>query len=52
MSALSDELSSLDSLPTPCLVLDADRMDRNITRLRAHLDGLGVGMRPHLSTLR
>ncbi|MFN3797658.1 MAG: alanine racemase, partial [Sphingobium yanoikuyae] len=52
MSALSDELSSLDSLPTPCLVLDADRMDRNIARLRAHLDGLGVGMRPHLKTAK
>ncbi|WP_303763385.1 alanine racemase, partial [Sphingobium yanoikuyae] len=27
-------------------------MDRNITRLRAHLDGLGVGMRPHLKTAK
>jgi D-serine deaminase-like pyridoxal phosphate-dependent protein len=52
MPALSDDPASLDSLPTPCLVLDADRMDRNIARLRAHLEGLGVGMRPHLKTAK
>ena len=52
MSALSDDPASLDTLPTPCLVLDADRMDRNIARLRGHLDGLGVGMRPHLKTAK
>ena len=37
-------------LATPCLVLDADRMDRNITRLKTRLQGLGVALRPHLKT--
>src|SRR4030095_8442789 len=32
------------------LVLDADRMERNIARLKARLDGLGVPLRPHLKT--
>lgn len=42
----------LGDLETPCLVLDADRMDRNIARLRARLDGLGVALRPHLKTAK
>ncbi len=42
----------LGDLQTPCLVLDVDRMDRNIARLRAKLDGLGVTLRPHLKTAK
>jgi D-serine deaminase-like pyridoxal phosphate-dependent protein len=42
----------LGDLATPCLVLDADRMERNIARLRARLDGLGVALRPHLKTTK
>jgi D-serine deaminase-like pyridoxal phosphate-dependent protein len=44
--------STLGNLATPCLVLDADRMERNIARLRAKLDGLGVALRPHLKTTK
>lgn len=44
--------STLDELATPCLILDADRMERNIARLRARLDGLGVSLRPHLKTAK
>lgn len=44
--------STLENLATPCLVLDADRMERNIARLRSRLDGLGVGLRPHLKTAK
>lgn len=44
--------TSLEALETPCLVLDADRMDRNITRLNNRLDGLGVSLRPHLKTVK
>lgn len=40
----------LQDLDTPCLVLDEVRMDRNIARLRAHLAGFGVVLRPHLKT--
>ncbi|KPF90662.1 alanine racemase [Novosphingobium sp. AAP83] len=41
---------TLDELDTPCLVLDADRMERNVARLRGRLADLGVGLRPHLKT--
>jgi D-serine deaminase-like pyridoxal phosphate-dependent protein len=43
---------TLKDLATPCLVLDAERMERNIARLRARLDGLGVSLRPHLKTCK
>jgi D-serine deaminase-like pyridoxal phosphate-dependent protein len=42
----------LGSLPTPSLVLDEGRMLRNVSRLRRHLDGLGVPLRPHLKTVK
>ncbi|WP_105404676.1 MULTISPECIES: DSD1 family PLP-dependent enzyme [Neorhizobium] len=45
-------VTSLEALETPCLVLDADRMDRNFKRLRSRLDGLGVSLRPHLKTTK
>jgi D-serine deaminase-like pyridoxal phosphate-dependent protein len=43
---------TLEDLATPCLVLDADRMERNIARLRGKLDGLGASLRPHLKTAK
>lgn len=41
---------TLRDLDTPCLVLDVERMDRNVARLRTRLDALGVTLRPHLKT--
>lgn len=43
---------SLKNVGTPCLVLDQDRMDRNVARLRARLEQLGTGLRPHLKTAK
>lgn len=42
--------TTLRMLETPCLVLDVDRMDRNISRLQERLGKLGAGLRPHLKT--
>lgn len=44
--------TTLETLETPCLVLDVDRMDRNVARLRNRLDKLGVSLRPHLKTAK
>jgi D-serine deaminase-like pyridoxal phosphate-dependent protein len=44
--------ATLHDLATPCLVLDADRMDRNVARLKGRLDALGVRFRPHLKTAK
>lgn len=35
---------------TPLLLLDLQRMERNIARMRGHLAALGVRMRPHVKT--
>ena len=47
-----DTGTRLGDLETPCLVLDADRMDRNIARLRERLVPLDVTLRPHLKTAK
>lgn len=44
--------TTLEDLATPCLVLDAERMERNIARLKAKLDGRAVTLRPHLKTCK
>ncbi len=43
---------TLYDLETPCLVLDATRMERNISRLRQRMSDFGVGLRPHLKTAK
>jgi len=47
-----EETGSLQTLDTPCLVLDIDRVNRNIERLQTHLSSLGVSLRPHLKTAK
>ncbi|WP_293855223.1 DSD1 family PLP-dependent enzyme [uncultured Alsobacter sp.] len=42
----------LAALDTPSLLLDEERMLANIERLRARMDRLGVGLRPHLKTCK
>jgi D-serine deaminase-like pyridoxal phosphate-dependent protein len=48
----TETAQTLETLETPCLVLDVERMERNISRLRTRLDGLGVSLRPHLKTAK
>lgn len=40
----------LTDLPTPCLLIDRDRMRSNIRRMAAHIGGLGPPIRPHVKT--
>ena len=42
----------LAQLETPCLLLDEAKLERNVARMRAHLDRLGVALRPHLKTAK
>ncbi len=39
-------------LPTPALLIDEERFDRNVARMNAQLAGLGVPLRPHLKTVK
>ncbi len=41
---------ALDDLPTPCLVLDRPRVQRNIDRMHDRAAELGVLLRPHVKT--
>ena len=41
---------TLNELDTPAALIDAPRLQHNITRLQQHLDGLGVALRPHVKT--
>lgn len=45
-------MPSLTEKDTPFLALDRARMDRNLARMRAHVEGLGVALRPHLKTVK
>ena len=51
-SPAGEHSQTLRTLDTPCLVLDAERMQRNVARLRGRLDGFGVTLRPHLKTAK
>jgi len=44
--------SEILALPTPALLLNVERVRRNITRLQSHLLSLGVPLRPHLKTAK
>ncbi len=43
-------IARLDSLPTPALILDLDKVEANIERMAAKAEALGVRLRPHLKT--
>lgn len=41
-----------DEIPTPALLLDLDRFERNVERMAAHAKRAGKGLRPHAKTHR
>lgn len=43
-------MSTLDDLPTPCLLLDLDVVERNLRQMDARAAALGVTLRPHVKT--
>lgn len=45
-------MNPTDPLATPCLLLDRERLQRNIDRFDARARGLGVALRPHLKTAK
>lgn len=42
----------LESIPTPALLLDADKLDANCRRMRERLQQQGVVLRPHVKTAK
>ncbi len=43
---------SVETLSTPCLLLDQARLTTNAARMRAQAAGLGVSLRPHLKSAK
>ena len=41
---------TLDDLPTPCLVVDRDRLEQNLKAMQEKADGNQVALRPHVKT--
>ncbi|HJU85853.1 MAG TPA: alanine racemase [Gemmatimonadota bacterium] len=42
--------TSIHDLPTPALLVDLDALERNLERMQARCDALGVALRPHVKT--
>ncbi|MGH2822527.1 MAG: alanine racemase [Thermoleophilaceae bacterium] len=42
--------SSLDALPTPCVLIDEDRVTANLASFQHCMDAAGVALRPHAKT--
>src|SRR5262245_10766078 len=47
-----NRMTALTEIETPCLLLDLDRLERNLARMREHCRGRGVQLRPHLKTAK
>ncbi len=43
-------MTGLGDLPTPCLLVDTDRLDRNLDDVAAQMRAAGVALRPHVKT--
>ena len=41
-----------DEIPTPALLLDLDRFERNLARMAVHVRAAGKNLRPHVKTHR
>ncbi|MEY9104148.1 D-serine deaminase-like pyridoxal phosphate-dependent protein [Bradyrhizobium yuanmingense] len=46
----SEAAATLEALATPALLLDRDRLDRNLDRLSSRMAARGVVLRPHMKT--
>ena len=45
-----NQVTTLNDLDTPALLLDTDRLEANLARMRKRADALGVTLRPHVKT--
>ena len=45
-------MSTLDALPTPCLLLDRARVEASCAAMRARITSMGARLRPHLKTAK
>ncbi|WP_346658178.1 alanine racemase [Bradyrhizobium sp. 138] len=48
----SEAAETVGALATPALLLDKDRLDRNLARLSSRMEARGVVLRPHMKTAK
>jgi D-serine deaminase-like pyridoxal phosphate-dependent protein len=48
----SETAETVGALATPALLLDKDRLDRNLARLSSRMEARGVVLRPHMKTAK
>ena len=49
---MPNDIQTLETLQTPCLLLDQARLRTNVSRMKTRLAGLGAAFRPHLKTAK
>jgi D-serine deaminase-like pyridoxal phosphate-dependent protein len=49
---MAETNTSLQTLSTPCLLLDRARLTKNVERMRSRAAGLGISLRPHLKSAK
>src|SRR2546423_6391377 len=52
LASRSKAMSTLDSIETPALLLEEEKMERNCRRMREKLHSAGVVLRPHVKTAK
>jgi D-serine deaminase-like pyridoxal phosphate-dependent protein len=50
MTDMTDRPRTVDEIDTPAVLIDIDRVERNIARAQAAADAAGVKLRPHIKT--
>jgi D-serine deaminase-like pyridoxal phosphate-dependent protein len=50
MNDMTDRPRTVDEIDTPAVLIDIDRVERNIARAQAAADAAGVKLRPHIKT--
>jgi D-serine deaminase-like pyridoxal phosphate-dependent protein len=50
LSAIAERPETIFELPTPALILDKGKLERNAVRMRQRVAQLGVTLRPHVKT--
>jgi len=45
-------MSAIAELPTPCLLLEQSRLDRNLAQMAERMRSLKVDLKPHLKTAK
>jgi D-serine deaminase-like pyridoxal phosphate-dependent protein len=43
-------MTAINELDTPCVLVDLDRVERNLARAQSFADGAGLALRPHIKT--